>query len=109
MKLNEQDLKLFGELFAMCDAENTGKISGPKASELFITSGLSHEVLHEVNFVNERSNIFLSNQNPPMKLSIGHPSRAFKRERERERDQTKTRLDYDVLYPSGEIMIRADF
>ena len=46
--LGDSELKYYAELFTTYDVENSGKISGPNASELFITSGLSHETLFEV-------------------------------------------------------------
>lgn len=48
LRLNDLEQRLYNELFNMCDAEGNGKITGPKASELFVKSGLSHEILHQV-------------------------------------------------------------
>ena len=51
LKLDEQEHRYFGELFAACDVENTGKVPGVKASELFLTSGLPLEALAQVIFL----------------------------------------------------------
>lgn len=47
--LRDHEAKHFADLFAICDCDNSGKVSGPNASELFIKSGLSRDVLHEVH------------------------------------------------------------
>ena len=49
VKWSEQEQRTYAELFSVCDVENTGKISGVKAAELFLTSGLTQEVLHQVS------------------------------------------------------------
>ena len=48
LKLNEHEIRQFGELFSQCDVDSSGKVLGPKASELFITSGLPTDILHQV-------------------------------------------------------------
>ena len=48
IKLKEHEIRHFGELFSQCDVDSSGRVLGPKASELFITSGLSTETLHQV-------------------------------------------------------------
>lgn len=59
MQLSEQETRLFNELFTMCDTENTGRVFGPKASELFMNSGLSTDTLHQVMVVYFSWNKFL--------------------------------------------------
>lgn len=49
LKLNESELRYFGDLFSASDVENTGKVSGIKAAELFKMSQLSSEVLQQVS------------------------------------------------------------
>ncbi|XP_076373956.1 RALBP1 associated Eps domain containing isoform X2 [Tachypleus tridentatus] len=49
LKLSEYEQRLFGELFSCCDVENQGRISGTKASELFIASQLPTETLHQIS------------------------------------------------------------
>ncbi|XP_067142995.1 ralBP1-associated Eps domain-containing protein 1 isoform X2 [Centruroides vittatus] len=48
LKLTEAEQRYFGELFSCCDIENQGKISGTKASELFLASQLPTETLHQI-------------------------------------------------------------
>ncbi|XP_074650205.1 ralBP1-associated Eps domain-containing protein 1-like isoform X2 [Tubulanus polymorphus] len=48
IKLTDQEQRVYGELFNACDVENSAKIPGVKASELFLTSGLPHETLFQV-------------------------------------------------------------
>ncbi|XP_023220079.1 ralBP1-associated Eps domain-containing protein 1-like [Centruroides sculpturatus] len=48
LKLTEAEQRYFGELFSCCDIENQGKISGTKASELFLASQLPTETLHQL-------------------------------------------------------------
>ena len=50
MKLNEQEQRLYSELFAHCDVENTGKIQGIRVSELFFSTGINKESLNQVKF-----------------------------------------------------------
>ena len=49
LSLSDQEQRVYAELFGMWDRENTGKVSGLKAFELFVTSGLAQDVLHQVN------------------------------------------------------------
>jgi len=51
LKWTEQEQRTYADLFAVCDVENTGKVSGIKASELFLTSGLPQEILHQITEV----------------------------------------------------------
>ena len=51
LKLNEQEQRTYAELFGVCDVENTGKVTGVKAYDLFLTSGLTQDVLHKVCFI----------------------------------------------------------
>lgn len=48
LKLDSREQQYYGELFQSCDIEGNGKITGPKASELFLASGLSSDVLKQV-------------------------------------------------------------
>ena len=48
LKLTEQEQRNYAELFSVCDLENTGKVTGVKAFDLFLTSGLTQDVLHKV-------------------------------------------------------------
>lgn len=48
LKLSEQEQIYYGELFQICDVDGSGKITGVKASELFLTSGLSQDLLLQV-------------------------------------------------------------
>ena len=52
LKLTDQEQRVYGELFGLCDVEATGKVTGLKASELFLSSGLSQETLHQVPSIN---------------------------------------------------------
>ncbi|KAH9491537.1 hypothetical protein Btru_030879 [Bulinus truncatus] len=47
-KINSREVQYYAELFQACDVEGSGKISGPKASELFIASGLNPEILKQI-------------------------------------------------------------
>lgn len=49
LKLNEQEQRVYAELFGSCDVENTGKVTGVRASELFLSSGLPQDILQQVN------------------------------------------------------------
>ncbi len=48
LKLTEQERKAYSDWFSQCDVENRAKVSGVKASELFISSGLPTELLYQV-------------------------------------------------------------
>ena len=50
LKFSDYEYQVFSDLFTVCDADNTGKISGTgKVSELFLSSGLSQETLQQVH------------------------------------------------------------
>ncbi|KAI0240795.1 RalBP1-associated Eps domain-containing protein 1 [Lamellibrachia satsuma] len=46
--LNEQEQRIYADLFCRCDAGNSGKVTGIKATELFVCSGLPPETLHQI-------------------------------------------------------------
>ncbi|CAG5128012.1 unnamed protein product, partial [Candidula unifasciata] len=48
LKLGAKEQQYYAELFQACDSEGSGKVTGPKASELFLTSGLSPDVLIQI-------------------------------------------------------------
>jgi len=48
LKLSDQEKRIYAELFGALDVENTGKVNGKKATELFLTSGLTQDVLHQI-------------------------------------------------------------
>ena len=48
MKLNEQEQRVYSELFTHCDVENTGKVQGIRVSELFFSTGINKDVLNQV-------------------------------------------------------------
>lgn len=48
LKLTQQEQVFYGECFQTCDADGSGKISNSRASDLFVCSGLSPEVLLKV-------------------------------------------------------------
>ncbi|ELU03291.1 hypothetical protein CAPTEDRAFT_40063, partial [Capitella teleta] len=48
VKLSEVELRLFGELFGLCDMDCSGAVSPSKATELFLSSGLPQETLQKV-------------------------------------------------------------
>ncbi|XP_055888065.1 ralBP1-associated Eps domain-containing protein 1-like isoform X5 [Biomphalaria glabrata] len=48
MNLQSREQQYYAELFQACDVEGSGKISGPKASELFMASGLNPEILKQI-------------------------------------------------------------
>uniref|UniRef100_A0A0B6ZHP9 RalBP1-associated Eps domain-containing protein 1 n=1 Tax=Arion vulgaris TaxID=1028688 RepID=A0A0B6ZHP9_9EUPU len=48
LKLGVREQQYYAELFQSCDTEGSGKISGPQASELFLSSGLSPDVLKQI-------------------------------------------------------------
>ena len=49
LKLSDQEKRIYAELFGALDVENTGKVNGKKATDLFLSSGLTQEILHQVN------------------------------------------------------------
>lgn len=49
LKLTQIEQRNYGELFQLCDVDGTGKITGIKASDLFLSSGLGQETLLQVN------------------------------------------------------------
>lgn len=49
LKLSQQEQRNYGELFQLCDVDGTGRITGIKASELFLSSGLGQDALLQVN------------------------------------------------------------
>ncbi|CAL1542658.1 unnamed protein product [Lymnaea stagnalis] len=48
IKLGSREQQYYAELFQACDVEGSGKITGPKASELFLASGLNPEILKQI-------------------------------------------------------------
>ncbi|KAK2186760.1 hypothetical protein NP493_190g06065 [Ridgeia piscesae] len=46
--LNDQEQRIYADLFCRCDAGNSGKVTGIKATELFMCSGLPAETLHQI-------------------------------------------------------------
>ncbi|XP_076444707.1 ralBP1-associated Eps domain-containing protein 1-like isoform X2 [Babylonia areolata] len=48
LKLGEIEQAYYAELFQTCDVEGTGKITGLKASELFLASSLPQDVLKQI-------------------------------------------------------------
>jgi hypothetical protein len=53
LKLSQLEQRNYEELFQLCDVDGTGKITGIKASELFLSSGLGQEALLLVNSFRE--------------------------------------------------------
>ena len=51
LRLSDQEQRVYADVFAACDVENSGKVSGLKASELFLKTGLTQDVLHQVKRV----------------------------------------------------------
>lgn len=49
LKLTQQEQVFYGEYFQTCDADGSGKISNSRASDLFVCSGLSPEVLLKIS------------------------------------------------------------
>ena len=49
LKLGERELQYYNELFQACDVEGSGKVTGIKASELFLASGLNPDILKQVH------------------------------------------------------------
>lgn len=49
MKLDAREQQYYAELFQACDVEGSGKITGPKATELFLASGVSSDILKQIN------------------------------------------------------------
>lgn len=52
LRLSDQEQRVYAELFGACDVDNSGKVGGPKVSELFLKTGLGQEVLHQVRMSN---------------------------------------------------------
>jgi len=48
-RLSDTEKKVYDDLFAQCDFENVGKVSGVGAGNLFVSSGLSQDVLNQVS------------------------------------------------------------
>ncbi|XP_059175043.1 ralBP1-associated Eps domain-containing protein 1-like isoform X8 [Physella acuta] len=48
IKLGVREQQYYAELFQACDAEGSGKITGQKASELFLASGLNPDILKQI-------------------------------------------------------------
>ncbi|CAH1224937.1 REPS1 [Branchiostoma lanceolatum] len=48
LTLTDAEQKLYSELFGTCDVEHTGRVSGTRASELFLASQLPHDTLQQV-------------------------------------------------------------
>ncbi|KAK7480159.1 hypothetical protein BaRGS_00028544, partial [Batillaria attramentaria] len=48
LKLGDLEQQYYAELFQTCDVEGTGKITGMKASELFLASGLNQDALKQI-------------------------------------------------------------
>ncbi|CAC5373678.1 REPS [Mytilus coruscus] len=49
LKLSQQEQRTYGELFQLCDVDGTGRITGIKASELFLSSGLGQDALLQIS------------------------------------------------------------
>lgn len=49
LKLSQQEQRNYGELFQLCDVDGTGRITGIKASELFLSSGLGQDALLQIS------------------------------------------------------------
>lgn len=49
LKLTQQEQRNYGELFQLCDVDGTGRITGIKASELFLSSGLGQDALLQIS------------------------------------------------------------
>ena len=49
LKLTQLERRNYEELFQLCDVDGTGKITGIKASELFLSSGLGQEALLQIS------------------------------------------------------------
>ena len=47
-RLTDTEKRVFDDLFTQCDFENIGKVSGVGAGNLFVSSGLSQDVLNQV-------------------------------------------------------------
>ena len=58
LRLSDQEQRVYAELFGACDVENSGKVSGPKASELFLKTGLTQDVLHQVRLPSVNKTIY---------------------------------------------------
>lgn len=50
LKLGDLEQAYYAELFQTCDVEGTGKITGMKASELFLASSLHQDALKQVSY-----------------------------------------------------------
>ena len=50
LKLGDLEQAYYAELFQTCDVEGTGRISGTKASELFLASSLQQDALKQVSY-----------------------------------------------------------
>eukprot|EP00058_Branchiostoma_floridae_P000363 XP_002585851.1 hypothetical protein BRAFLDRAFT_73388 [Branchiostoma floridae] len=48
LTLSEAEQKLYSELFGTCDVDHTGRVSGTRASELFLASQLPHDTLQQI-------------------------------------------------------------
>ncbi|OWF39702.1 RalBP1-associated Eps domain-containing protein 1 [Mizuhopecten yessoensis] len=48
LTLSQQEQICYGELFQTCDVDGTGRITGVRASDLFLSSGLSQDHLMQV-------------------------------------------------------------
>ncbi|XP_066274915.1 ralBP1-associated Eps domain-containing protein 1-like isoform X4 [Branchiostoma lanceolatum] len=48
LTLTDAEQKLYSELFGTCDVEHTGRVSGTRASELFLASQLPHDTLQQI-------------------------------------------------------------
>ncbi|XP_025097202.1 ralBP1-associated Eps domain-containing protein 1-like isoform X5 [Pomacea canaliculata] len=48
LKLGDLEQQYYAELFQTCDVEGTGRITGPKASELFLASSLNQDTLKQI-------------------------------------------------------------
>ncbi len=51
LRLSDHEQRVYAELFGTYDVEACGKISGPKAAELFVKTGLTQDVVHQVLFI----------------------------------------------------------
>lgn len=50
IQLSETEQRYFGDLFICCDADNSGKVTANKATELFRTANLSSDSLKQVTW-----------------------------------------------------------
>jgi hypothetical protein len=77
LKLTHQEQTFYGECFQTCDADGNGRITSSRASDLFMYSGLSPEVLLQVWLYSRASNLCIySGLSPEVLLQVLLYSRA---------------------------------